>query len=133
MAEWHQHFTPEFQFDAHNALSDVRVLSNLLRSSSLTGKQLLESSTTTASLIDHFHAQARSKVRFATFSPAIDTKALSKGVTSKAAESGLVFRHIMVCYQRESSDCVFSLLSNVSSGEVQVTKSQEVVDSLCDY
>ena len=68
--------------------------------------------------------QNLAKQRLASFSSIINTKALSKGMALKAAESGLVYHHLQLCYKHAGRDGICSLFSDESSGRMCITKSK---------
>ena len=123
----------DVEFLAHNAASDVDILSKVMAKAKIDVNAVLQHSETTTSFLSRQKQKHESKDREGTFAAAVQAKAMSKSMAKKAAGSGLCFHHIRLSFQRNALDGVFSLLSDKSGGSAQVSSRRKISESLAEY
>ncbi|KAH3817972.1 hypothetical protein DPMN_119557 [Dreissena polymorpha] len=63
----------------------------------------------------------------------IDTKVISQGVTRKVAGSGLQLKHLSIESKRIGLSGLRSPLSEVTNGQIRVTKSEKIICAIASY
>ena len=120
-------------FNAHNALDDVKALAQILRKLNIKSCTLLAHSFTAGSANTYYHYAREKKKREATLNHLVQAKVLSKGMASKAAQTGLCFEHFQVAFKRNGEEGIRALFVEENSGKPRVSKSNKVIKSVSTY
>ena len=68
-----------------------------------------------------------------TLQPMISEKAISVGMASKAATSGLRLQHLKLAFQRDGADGLSHILREKFNGKPRVTKNRRIIAQICNY
>ena len=117
-------------FDVHNATADVAALDRLMTKAGADA----HSKAVTASSVYTFVPQALAKAkRLDTFSPLIKAKVLSKEMATKAAASGLVYRHLSIAHHLNRENGIETLFKEPTSRGVRVTANSRIVSAVTAF
>ena len=72
-------------------------------------------------------------LRVASFSPLVSGKALSRAMASKAATSGLRFRHLLLAHRRDSEHGIDRLLKEMHGDTHRVTASKKILTAVMSF
>ena len=117
-------------FPAHDAAADVAALARLLQNANA---DIHASSATLSSATACVAFDAQNAERVASFSPLVSGKALSKAMASKAATSGLRFRHLLLAHRHDSEHGIDRLLKEMHGGIRRVTASQKIITAVIEF
>jgi DNA polymerase III epsilon subunit-like protein len=126
------------EYDAHNAIADVKALQQLLSKSVATAASVVAHSCTLGSAVQHVQymvhrdALVKSlKIKLCTGSK--ENRVLSPGMALKAASSGLGYSHMKLAYVRGKSTGLSALLQERFEGKPRVTKDSRIIASICHH
>ena len=121
------------KYKAHDALEDVRALSELLRTT-VTDKSIFATFSMTWSWsIAYLTFLQQKRANVETFSPLLSSNSISKGMAEKAASTGLTYQHLQLSFERNGEMGIKSLLSETFEGITRVTKDKKVISSIIGY
>ncbi|XP_063399567.1 uncharacterized protein LOC134684234 [Mytilus trossulus] len=119
------------KYDAHNAVGDVKSLQQLVEHFALTHEKITPHSFSVEYVLLSVRQLISFNKRLASFT--IPASVLSKGMVRKMAKSGLEQRHLILANEREGSDGVANLLSELFFGKPRVTKNRKIISSVTSY
>ena len=122
------------EFEAHNAVADVRAVKRLLNESTSKTDLLkycnsLEDYISDTYWLDSRHENLKTLQILLQQPNAI----ISKGIAEKIAGSGLKYNHLKLAFSRDEEEGIKSLLSSKISGQLRVTNTKRIIDKLTDY
>ncbi|XP_077999429.1 uncharacterized protein LOC144452249 [Glandiceps talaboti] len=120
-------------YDAHNATADVIMLQRLIETCNVSLSTLLENSFTSHWIVQHQHYKHQQLCNYTTLVSLVDNKVLSKSMAQKVAGSGLCYQHLHLAYQRDGFNSLRDLFSEDSGGTVRVTKSDRIINNVCNF
>ena len=106
-------------YEAHNALVDVQML-HKLTSKFLNTKLLIKHSFTIPSITEHVAFLDQERNNLMSLQLMISKKAISVGMASKAATSGLRLQHLKLAFQRGWADGLSHILREKFNGKPRV-------------
>ena len=123
------------EYDAHNALADVKALQRLLRhQKSAIPFATLQSCSYTIASATEFVDFSDLKNRHLQSLKRIPTSSLSDSMKGKIAEYGLCYRDLKLTFQRGGAEGLKQMLMGPNhEGKVRVTKNRKVLDKICEY
>ncbi|CAC5392636.1 unnamed protein product [Mytilus coruscus] len=119
------------EYDAHNAVGDVESLQQLVEHLSLPTEKVAPHSFSVEYVSQSVRQLNSLNKRLASFT--LPASVLSKGMVRKMAKSGLEQRHLILANEREGSDGVANLLSELFWGKPRVTKDRKIIASVTSF
>ncbi|XP_006813185.1 DNA polymerase III PolC-type-like [Saccoglossus kowalevskii] len=120
-------------YDAHNAVGDVRSLSDLISHLHPTVEHLISHSFSVSDVITYLKYSATKKKNLSSLQKLVSNNILSQYMIERIAGSGLNFRHLLLCYKRGGQDGLVELFQEKINGEVRVTEKTTIVAKLADH
>ena len=118
---------------AHCALHDVVALQKLMKSANLEQTDMNKSAFSLERAIKAYDISQHVASNIPSLQTMIDKKIISKGIARSIAGSGLQFQHLCVVSKRNGVEGLKSLLSEVSNGQIRVTKSEKIIMGIANY
>jgi hypothetical protein len=121
------------EYLAHDAFEDVRALKHLTETHTKVNHLLDHSFTTewACSIVDYTY---RGRQNDDTLAPLVDAKAISKGMATKAAQSGLQLSHLKLVYNRSGREGLQQLMEERDAEDKpRVTDMKRIHDSVCEW
>ncbi|XP_006820911.2 DNA polymerase III PolC-type-like [Saccoglossus kowalevskii] len=117
-------------YNAHNAIEDVRALQKLFNCCNFPMKDKLEHSFTFNWIVEYRTCREKQNANKTTLSGLVRDKVLSERMAKKIADSGLTYHHLqLACAQGELDDLKF-IFEDKSSGKVRVTKQKRIMETV---
>ena len=123
-------------YGAHNSLEDVKMLQKLIlgEKSKQSHINLFKHSVATSAIFNCIEYENATKTRLDTFSDIIKDKVMSTALAKRAAESGLVFQHILLAFERGGREGVQLLFNEKDSRKrTRVTNRKSIIKTVSDY
>ena len=115
-------------YGAHNAIADAQSLFKLVNKF-LNSKLLGKHSFSVAWVKEHnIHLAKRSLLQ-----PLINDKAISTGMVTKIADSGLGMQHLQLAFQRGGADGLELRLKEKFDGKARVTANRRILSQIVNY
>ena len=115
-------------YEAHNAIADVQSLFKLV-SKFLNSKLFGKHSVSVTWVKEHnIHLAKRSLLQ-----PLINDKAISTGMVTKIADSGLGMQHLQLAFQRGGADGLELRLKEKFDGKARVTANRWILSQIVNY
>ncbi|XP_052212334.1 protein PML-like isoform X3 [Dreissena polymorpha] len=118
---------------AHGALQDVLALQKLVNSVPLDQNIVNKYSFSYERAILAYNVSLNVASNIKSLQTMIDKKVMSQGVARKAAGSGLQLKHLRTVSKRNGLSGLRSLLSEVTNGQIRVTKSEKIICAIASY
>ena len=122
--EFSEHIT------AHDSVADVAALDHLL----ITAKIDVQSSAVTSASgaeVSEFNVQNADML--SNFSPLVNTKSLSRAMSSKAAASGLSLWHVQITHHHDKKNGVEQMFMQPVAGGRRVTATKRIPSAVKDF
>ena len=119
-------------YSAHNALADVHMLQKLT-SELVSDSCLLKHSFSLSWLHEYYEFLDKKRANLRSLQPAIQSKAISKGMAEKVASSGLTLAHLQLAFQRSGTDGLSNVLTERFHGKPRVTSNKRIVANICSF
>ena len=119
-------------YNAHNALSDVRMLQELCNKF-LNAKIVERHSFSFSWHQEYIKFLNQKRENLKTLQPLINAKAISKGIADKAAGSGLSLAHLVLAFQRGGVEGLTNVLKEKFNGKARVTGKRQTIQQICTY
>lgn len=120
-------------YEAHNALEDVRGLSDLLHHVSPETDRHLKHSFTTLAALEYLQYSILVNKTSKTLQVLVSQGVLSKGMAHKAAQTGISLADISEAFHKQPENGVTRLFSEKICGNVRVTSSKRVLKRLQNF
>jgi DNA polymerase III alpha subunit (gram-positive type) len=121
-------------YDAHNAMADVKVLQKLLNVKKVTEVQMLKHSYSLAYIQELDRYQTSHMQNHSSLMPLVNDNVLSKQMITKVAASGLSLSHIFLAYKRDNVNGIKNIFSERGLGnKPRVTNNTKIIQNVCRY
>ena len=124
---------PGFSYDAHNAQEDVQALHKLTDTKFLNTELLVKHSFTVSWAMLNSAFLQQKAINRQTFQPLVWDKVISKGISDKAAASGLTFHHLALAFQRSGVSGLQNILKEKVDGKPRVTNFTRILSQIAEY
>ncbi len=118
---------------AHGALQDVLALQKLVNFVALDQNIVNKYSFSYDRAVLAYNVSRNVASNIKSFQTMIDKKCISQGVARKVAGSGLQLKHLSTVSKRNGLSGLRSLLSEVTNGQIRVTKSEKIICAIASY
>ncbi|KAH3810645.1 hypothetical protein DPMN_139041 [Dreissena polymorpha] len=112
---------------AHGALQGVLALQKLVNSVPFDQNIVNKYSFSYERAVLAYNVSLNDASNIKSLQTMIDEKVMSQGVARKVAESGLQLKHLRTVSKRNGLSVLRSLLSEVTNGQIRVTKSETII------
>ena len=119
-------------YNAHNALSDVQMVQELI-DKFLSAPVVLKHSFSFSWYQEYTKFLNQKRENLQTLQPLITAKAISLGIAEKAATSGLTFTHLLLSFQRGGNEGLSNVLKEKFNGKARVTRRKQIIEKICDF
>lgn len=120
-------------YEAHNAIADVKSLQKLFNASVIDDALFLRNSFSTGWGFDMLCFKTQAAKNVDTLQSLVDRKVLSKGMAEKVGSSGLQLCHLQLAFTRGGLHGIESLLSEKTNTKVRVTANKRVISSIASH